>query len=145
MKLRRAVFPVLALLLAAGCASTPDRRIAGNPELFASFPTEAQARIRKGEVDIGFTPEMTEMALGEPRRIHSRVTEAGETEIWIYTGIAYSSSLVPVGGSYTYRDRYGRLHRAYDAGWVPVDYAREYPVLRLEFERGRLKAIEKAK
>ena len=138
------VAAVLAVL-AAGCASTPEWRIARNPEFFAGLPAEVQDRIRQGQVDIGFTQEMVRLALGDPRRIHGRLTAEGETEIWTYTGIAYDSMLAPVSHSYLYRDRYGRVRRAHDSGWAPVDQVREYPVLRLEFGGGRLKAIEKAK
>lgn len=133
------------LVVAAGCVSTPERRIARSPELFASFPAEVQAKIRQGQVDIGFTPEMVRMALGEPQGVHSRVTETGALDIWTYTGISHGSTMVPVDSSYAYRDRHGRLRRAYDVGWVPVGYTREYPVLRLEFEGGRLKAFEKVR
>lgn len=134
-----------AVVMVAGCVSTPERRIAKHPELFASYPQEVQDQIRAGKVAVGFTFDMVRFALGRPDRVHSRMMAAGETEVWTYTGIMTESSLVPVGGSYAYRDRYGRLRRASDAGWVTVDRTREYPILRLEFEDGKVKAIEKAK
>lgn len=136
---------VVAAGMVVGCISTPEKRIARNPELFGSFPPEIQANIRKGEVAIGFTPEMVQMALGVPHRVVERTTMAGETKLWIYTGIAHDSTIQPISGSYMYRDRYGRLRQAYDTHWVSVDRTREYPVLRLEFEAGRVKSIEKMK
>lgn len=136
---------LVALLAAAGCISTPERRIAKDPDRFAAYPADVQARIRQGIVEVGYTPEMARFALGEPRRIHSRITAGGETEIWTYTGLAYDSAMVPASHSHVYRDRYGRVRRTYETGWFPVDTAREYPVLRLEFESGKVKAIEKAR
>lgn len=135
----------IVMLAAAGCVSTPERRIARNPDLFASFPQDVQEKIRAGNVAIGFTPEMTRMALGAPDRIHSLTTAAGETEVWTYVGIVYDSSMQPVDSSYVFRDQYGRLRRVYDTSWVTVSRTREYPVVRLEFEGGRVKSIEKAK
>jgi hypothetical protein len=132
-------------VMVAGCISTPAKRIAKDPELFGSFPPEIQASIRKGEVAIGFTPEMAQMALGSPHRVVERSTTAGETELWLYMGMARDTTMQPVSSSYMYRDRYGRLRQAYDTHWVSVDRTREYPVLRLEFEAGRVKSIEKIK
>ena len=49
---------MMGLVLAAGCLSSPERRIQKAPEVFAAFPPDVQAKVRKGEVDIGFTPDM---------------------------------------------------------------------------------------
>jgi hypothetical protein len=73
----------LTVLLAA-CSTTPAERIANNPALFDTFPPPVRQKIRAGEVDVGFTPEMVRLALGEPTRIFSRQTESGATELWIY-------------------------------------------------------------
>lgn len=139
------VLPMAVLVLAAGCLSTPERRIARDPARFATYPADVQARIRQGIVEVGDTPEMVRFALGDPSRIHSRLTAEGETEIWTYTGLVYDSAMVPASYSQVYRDRHGRVRRTYETGWFPVDTAREYPVLRLEFEGGKVKVIEKAR
>ena len=64
---RSACLALPFLLLLAGCA-TPARRIEQNRELFDSLPVAAQARIRGGQIDLGFTPDMVRIALGEPHR-----------------------------------------------------------------------------
>ncbi len=131
--------------LLAGCVSTPERRIERNPALFASFPPEAQARVRKGEVAVGFTKDMVRLAIGEPRHVHARTTQAGESEVWTYTGIGYTTSMEPAMDFFWYRDRSGRLRQAPGPAWVNVQHRTEYPYLRIEFEGLTVKAIEKLK
>ena len=73
---------MLVALLSA--CSSPDSRIDSNRAVFDKFPAEVQAKIRAGKVDIGFTPEMVKLALGEPSRQLTRKTDAGEAIIWMY-------------------------------------------------------------
>jgi hypothetical protein len=75
---------VVAGLMAAGCASTPESRIEKNRPFFDSLPLEKQARIRGGETDVGFSAEETRLALGEPSRVFTRKDAAGTAEIWEY-------------------------------------------------------------
>lgn len=74
----------LAGLVAAGCVSTPESRIEKNRAFFDALPADRQARIRRGQTDVGFTAEETRLALGEPTRIYERRDAAGEAEIWEY-------------------------------------------------------------
>jgi hypothetical protein len=131
--------------LLAGCMSTPARRIEQNAALFATFPPEAQAKVRNGEIAIGFTKDMVRLAIGGPRQIHTRTTREGDAEVWTYTSFRYTTSLEPVDDSYYYRDRSGRLRQASGAGWMNVQHRTEYPYLRVEFEGNSVKAIEKLK
>ena len=43
-----------------------------------------QAKIRAGRIDVGFTPEMVQVALGDPDRKSTRTTAAGTSEVWAY-------------------------------------------------------------
>lgn len=85
----RRLTPALALALAllalifAGC-STPQSRIEKNRAAYERFPAAVQEKVRAGQIDIGFTPEMVVIALGEPTRKATRKTEAGDAEVWIY-------------------------------------------------------------
>jgi len=133
------------LCVAAGCVSTPADRIKKEPRLFASFPAEIQAKVQKGEVDIGFTKDMVRLALGLPQRINSRTTEAGQTEIWIYTGIRYINRIEPFDTGYWYRDRAGRLHQSHETAWVDGHYSQEFPLMRVEFTPDKVKAIEQVR
>jgi hypothetical protein len=77
---------LLAAVVGAGCVtSTPQSRIDKNYGRYAEYPEEVRRKIREGRVDVGFTAEMAEMALGKPGRKISRRDEANEdTEVWIY-------------------------------------------------------------
>ena len=129
---------VLALaLVAAGC-STPDSRIEKNSAAFASYPPTAQAKIRAGEVEIGFTGEMVTLALGKPDRVLRRQTAEGESAVWIYAdksptfgfgvgiggGGHHSGGGVAVGTS-TGGDREDRLRVIFKAGKVTAVERRE--------------------
>ena len=72
------------LLLTTGCQSTPGERIAKNEAAFAAMPTDVQAKIRAGDVGVGFTPEQVELAKGKPDRVGRRTTAKGEEQSWIY-------------------------------------------------------------
>lgn len=79
----RVLFSAVCLTVLAACA-TPDSRIADNRTAFDTFPPEIQQKIKTGQVDVGFTPEMVVMSLGEPARKFTRKTELGDTEVWSY-------------------------------------------------------------
>lgn len=84
-----------AVLLLAGC-STPDTRIAHDPEAFAQLPADQQALVRAGRVSVGMNMEAVKMALGDPDRITLRTDAQGQTQIWHYVEYAY------VDGPYLY-------------------------------------------
>lgn len=75
---------VLASLFLLGACSSPDSRIADNRSAFDRFSPDIQQKIRTGQVDVGFTPEMVIMSLGEPARKFTRKTDKGDTEVWSY-------------------------------------------------------------
>lgn len=134
---------VVVVLAVAGCVSTPERRIRKEPGVFAAFPAPVQDKVRRGEIDLGFTRDMVRLALGQPHQVQTRITEAGVTEIWIYMGTRYVTRMEPAGGGYWYRDRAGRLHRSYDGVWMDHGYRESFPLLRVEFAGGVVKAIER--
>lgn len=136
---------VMMVIVVAGCVSTPADRIKKEPRVFASFPPEIQAKVKQGVVEVGFTPDMVRLALGLPRRINTRITEAGQSEIWIYTSVRTVAYYEPMNTGYWYRDRAGRMCRSYDAMWIDRGYTEEFPTLRLEFADNKVKAIERLK
>ncbi len=72
------------LLVTTGCQSTPGKRIAKNEPAFVAMPADVQAKIRAGDVAVGFTPEQVELAKGKPDRVGRRTTAKGEEQSWIY-------------------------------------------------------------
>lgn len=81
-----ALLLVLAAGFTAGCVnSTPQSRIDDNRSAYAEYPSDVRRKIREGRVDVGFSAEMAEMALGKPGRKVSRRDETNEnSEVWIY-------------------------------------------------------------
>ena len=133
------------LILASGCVSTPSSRIKKEPQIFASFAPEVQAKVQKGVIEMGYSRDMVRLALGLPRQVHTRTSETGEIEIWTYMNSRYISSYEPMDSGYWYRDRAGRPRRSYDTMWVNRGWYEDYPVLKLEFVGDKLKAIERLK
>jgi hypothetical protein len=133
----------LALLI-AGCSTQQiiDQRIAKNQELFNTYPTEVQDKIRSGQIDIGFTREMVRLAWGEPDQMHKRTTKAGISTVWTYTRgrslMERERMTVPV----TYIDASGRRLVRYRSVWIDWENYREYTIARVEFMEGRVTAIE---
>lgn len=82
----------------SGCVSTPQSRSEENPNLFSSFTTEQREKILKGEVGLGFTPDMVLMAAGAPDKLSTRRTAEGISEVWTY--LQYSPQPIMFGGGY---------------------------------------------
>lgn len=124
-----------AAFLLTACATTPEKRIAKNPEVFAGFPEEVQENVREGVIQIGYDKDMVRIALGEPDRISTRRREGETLEIWTYTGVYYTSE--------TYRVRdFGRFSTL-DQNII-VDRTRSHPYerMRVEFVDGEVNAVE---
>ena len=126
-----------ALALLAGCSSTPDSRIADNRAAFDELPAAAQQKIRAGQVEVGFTPEMVRLALGMPDRVYTRRSEQVDTEVWGYQdrGPRFSFG-IGVGGAV------GR-HSSAGVGLSTStgDYHRDDKI-RVEFREGRVTAVD---
>jgi len=138
---------VAALLLTAGC-QTVDRRIQEKSAVFAALPPDVQARIKQGIVDVGYTPDLVYLALGEPSEKRERRTAEDVTEIWLYN-IYYDTyeGLAPVGlHRHVFFDPVLGHYRAYG---VP-NYGALYSVekeerVRILFKDGKVTVIEQAK
>ena len=133
------VLPLVVLL--AGCA-TPAKRIEQNQELFDSFPVAVQARIRGGQIDLGFTPDMVRIALGEPQRKTLRRSGAGDLEIWFYLDSIrrYDRQRVDIDGLSLSGP--GGLRSLGGSAWVNVEQNKEFVRTRVEFQNGAVAAIE---
>jgi hypothetical protein len=134
------LFPLLSLLagllLAAGC-STPESRIAKQPEVFNRLTPEQQQMIREGRVGVGFDMEMVKLALGDPDRIRERTDANGRSEIWSY--VSYEST----DGMLLYR---GWYHRGWGSPYYPyyldVSSRRERSHDEVVFREGRVVSVE---
>lgn len=88
---------LIAVSLAAGCASSQMSRIDRNRDLYETWPIEVRQAVLDGRVEPGMTPDMVVVAWGEPTEV---VTQANTgDEIWIYqSGGSEGSVYVPGGG-----------------------------------------------
>lgn len=138
---RSACFAGSLALLLAGCA-TPEKRIQQNQEVFDTFPVAAQARIRGGQIDLGFTPDMVRIALGEPHRQTLRRSADGEVEIWSYFDSTrrYDRQRVDIDGLSISGP--GGLRSIGGSAWINVEQNREFIRIRVEFRNGVAIAIE---
>ncbi|HWL14197.1 MAG TPA: hypothetical protein VNR00_01250 [Opitutus sp.] len=119
----------------AGC-STVDSRLKKHESAFNSWPADVQQKVRSGQIDLGFTPEMVQVALGDPSRVFTRTTQNGNAEVWVYpekgpkfsfgVGVGSMRGSTGVGGGVTVGDTW-----------------RDEEALRVVFEGGRVSAIER--
>ena len=133
------VLPLVVLL--AGCA-TPAKRIEQNQELFDSFPVAVQARIRGGQIDLGFTPDMVRIALGDPHRQTVRRAADGEPGIGFYYDSVrrYDRQRVDIDGLSFAGP--GGIRSLGGSAWINVEQSREFVRTRVEFRNGAVTAIE---
>jgi len=130
---------VAGLVVMVGC-STPESRIAKQPELFSRLTPEQQQMIREGRVGIGFDMEMVRLALGDPDRVRERTDANGRSEIWNY--VDYET----YDGVFLYR---GWYHRGWGAPFYPyyldAPARRERSRERIVFREGHVVEIEQEK
>ncbi len=136
MRLFQILFSAVALLLTAACSTTPQSRIEKNRGAFDAFPADVQEKIRAGRVDLGFTPPMVRLALGDPARELNRSSAAGQEEVWVYRRSSSGFSFgVGIGG--------GSGHTGYGGG-VSMSTAPDYDedAMRVIFREGKVTAVE---
>ena len=133
---------LLAALLLAGCATTPDQRIEKNRDYFNSLPVADQARIRSGEINLGYTPNMVSLALGDPQRKLIRRTADGDTIVWLYTETtrSYERQRADIEGLNV--TGAGGVRVVGGSAWLNVLQERELTRIRVEFQGGLVSAIE---
>jgi len=84
MRIRSLAALLCAAAIALMACNTTGSRIRSQQELFDSYPPEVQESIRNGIIEVGYTPEMVVMALGEPDRKAVTKPENELAEVWTY-------------------------------------------------------------
>lgn len=137
MKTLPSALLALGLLTVAGCSS-PTSRIDEHRTAFDSWPAAAQEKVRAGRVDVGFTAEQVRVALGEPDRKSTRMTEHGTSEVWLYAkrGPRFSFGVGVGSGSYSGGTSYGGGVHVASGGRGDDE------MLRVIFDEGRVATIE---
>lgn len=134
---RKGVFGLMIIgaLGVVGCVSTPEKRIAKNPEVFAGLSPEAQENVRAGRVEVGYTPEMVHFALGEPTSRVTQRTAKEAKEIWYYEGTYLTSDTVRMHD-------YGRFSSVEPIVYLDRTTEHRYTRAKLEFVEGKLTAVQ---
>lgn len=137
------LFAVLLITL-AGC-STIDSRIREKQAAFDALPPAARAEIRRGQVGVGFTPDMVYMAIGKPDEIRERVDPAGQESVWKYN-MYYDRYVGSVRAGYRRWVRWDPRINAYRIYDEPIDASVYQPVretyIRVTFRDGKVTAID---
>jgi hypothetical protein len=100
MRLRFCIASIALAALALAACNSIDSRIGKQQTLFDSYPPDVQRNIRNGHIEVGYTPEMVAMALGEPDRKVETRTEDGLAEVWTYQKSVSGFSVGMGSGSY---------------------------------------------
>lgn len=137
MKTTLAVFTLICgLAILSGC-STPETRIAKQPEVFSRLTPDQQQMIREGRVGIGFDMEMVKLALGDPDRIRERTDSSGRSEVWTYVDYETNDGMLLYRGWY-HRGWGGPLYPYY----MDVPSRRERSRDEVVFRDGRVTSVE---
>ena len=133
----------IGVLVLSGC-STPESRIARNPEVFAQLSPQQQLLVKAGQVGVGFDMAAVKLALGEPDRITVRTEAHGQTQTWHYVETAYYDGGYIYAGGYWgrhgYRYRYGVGAGVYDP-FPQVTVMRSFDRFRIDFVNNKVVGI----
>jgi len=124
----------LALLGLSACATSPTTRIENDPATYARSSKQEQAKIRSGEVAVGFSREQVRMSLGDPSSVTTRTTDRGVSEVWSYheTGPRFGFGVGVGGGG-------GGVGVGVGSGAQRTDE----PKMRIVFEADRVASVER--
>lgn len=126
----------LAAVGLVGCSTTATR-IRKNPEAFAQLTPEQQTMVKAGHVGLGFNMDAVKLALGDPDRVTTTISNDGQTTVWHY--ISYEAD-----GHLLFTGYYHSWHR----WWGPAyPYYLDYPNrhvhdrFRVEFKGNRVSSL----
>lgn len=112
------IFALLAMCLLVGaCASsTPQGRIAENPEKFAQLSAKHKALVEAGKIDRGMPKDGVLLAWGTPASRFDGYENRRRTERWDYSG---SRPVISSGfyGGYGFYDNWGYGRNYYPYGY----------------------------
>jgi hypothetical protein len=137
----------LATLVLAGC-STFEKRAEEKAAVYSQLDPATQEKLRKGIIEIGNTPDMVFIALGQPDSKTEQITAERREETWIY-----NSYYTEYSGSqhlgYRRMVEYNRVTKSYYVYYEPVRVEvyrdRVEDRIRITFRDGKVSMIEQAK
>lgn len=147
MKPRLPLLLLAAALGLAGC-STIDKRIQEKSAAFAAYPAETQENLRKGIVEIGYTPDQVYIALGKADDKRERITAKGREITWIYHSYEEDyrgTAMVGYRRLIAYDPVRKRNYVYWEPAMVDVYRGRIDERIRITFQDGKVAVIEQAK
>lgn len=135
-------FITLAAALALTACSTPQTRIAKEPELFSRLTPEQQNLIRQGQVGVGFDMDMVRLALGQPDRVRERIDKSGKSEIWSYLSYDGPDTVIVYRG--WGRGGWGWGYPYYPS-YLDARDRQGHPRERVVFRDGKVVSVEREK
>lgn len=85
--LRFSLVGMAAAALVACASSTPQRRIAANPQMVQSLSQNDLAAVQSGRIAEGMSRDAVYLALGAPNNVMKGSRAGKETEMWRYTSL----------------------------------------------------------
>lgn len=140
-------FVLLAVLLLAGCSSI-DSRIQEKADVFAAADPATQENLRKGTVEIGYTPDQVYIALGKADDRRERTTASGRDLTWIYHSYHEDyrgTAMVGYRRLIAYDPVRKRNYIYWEPAMVDVYRSRIDERIRITFRDGKVAVIEQAK
>jgi hypothetical protein len=140
-------FFLLAALLLTGC-STIDSRIKEKADIFAASDPATQENLRKGTVEIGYTPDQVYIALGTADDRRERITARGRDLTWIYHSYQEDyrgTAMVGYRRLIAYDPVRKRNYVYWEPAMVDVYRGRIDERIRITFRDGKVTVIEQAK
>jgi len=141
------VFTGLALVLLAGC-STINSRIRANAAVFDSLPPAAQENLRKGIVEVGYTPEMVYIAMGDPHEKRSTRSGNRDRMTWIYN-VYFQDWVGRVLVGYrrvvVYDEKTKKTYVYHEPVYEDIYRDRKEERIRIQFDKGVVAVIEQRK
>ena len=143
--MKKLLIALLAGIAISSCApSTPQARIAQNPQVFAALPKKDQRLVEQGQVARGMSPNAVMLAWGYPSRRFEGVKDTKRTERWDYASTlpVYTSTFY---GGYGYgHGPYGRHHYSgYGYGFGPEVAYIPYRIASVWFVNSRVDSWER--
>lgn len=141
MSVLRKVLLLGAACLMVGCAvSTPQTRIARNPQMFAALSPGQQELVSRGRIERGLPMDGVFLAWGRPDRVVEWDRSGSRLERWTYLGLRPVHTYTVGwgwGSGWGGWHGWGLCGDPYLYGGPAVEWV-PYPLSRVDFRHGRV-------
>lgn len=147
MKTRILIVIALAVLTVTGC-STFEKRAEEKAAVYNQLDPATKDKLRKGVIEVGNTPDMVFIALGEPDSKTEQITADHREEIWTYSSYfsEYSGSQhLGYRRFVDYNPRTKTYYVYYEPVRIDLYRDRVEDRIRITFRDGKVTVIEQAR